>query len=131
MKKKTLVTVALALVIVLGLVSFSQAANTVTRRGLFIEIVPDGTTAWDSSVSYPDGLVIEYIAFSPSNAADVLYLREGVVNGPGMTPVVRANTNLDPSIIYTGGGLVHPYLKATGDCTFTTPANVRILIKIR
>ena len=130
MKKKILVSVALVLVMILGLVSCALAANTVTRRGLFIEIVPDGTSNWDSSVSYPDGLVIEYIAFSPSAATDVLYLREGVVGGPGMTPVVRANTNLDPSIIYTGGGLVHPFLKYQ-DCTFTTPASVKILIKIR
>ena len=129
MKNKVLFSV-LALVMVLGLVSFAQAANTVTRNNLFIEIVPDGTTDWDSSVAYPGGLVLEYIAFSPSAATDILKIREGAVGGPGMTPVVRANSNLDASIIYTGGGLVHPYLKAA-DCTFTTPASVRILFKIR
>jgi hypothetical protein len=106
------------------------AANDVTRRGLFIEIIPDGTTDWDSLTDYPGGMVLEYVAFSPSAATDVFKLRESAATGPAMTPIVRGNTNLDASIMYPGGGLVHPYLKAT-DCTFGTAANVRIVLKIR
>ena len=108
--------------------SVAVAANTVTRSGPFIEIVPDGTTDWDSQVTYPSGLSLVSIAFYPSAANDVIKIREGSATGPAM--INGKDTTGGGLIVYLEGGMVHPYLKAS-DCTFGTAANARILMKFR
>jgi hypothetical protein len=108
--------------------SVAMAANTVTRSGLFIEIIPDGSTDWDSQVDLPGGVSLVSVAFYPSAANDVIKLREKSASGPAI--MNAKDTGGGGLIQYFDGGVVYPYLKAA-DCTFGTPANVRIILKIR
>ena len=121
--------VFMAMVIVGLMVSVSLAATTATIKGPFIELTLDSTD-WDSKVSLPGGVEIDWITVSPSAATDVIQLREGSATGVFITPKLVFSSNLDPLVLYFGEGTVHPYLKFA-DCTLGTQANVRITIKMR
>jgi len=56
-------------------------ALTVKTGSHTISVLFDGATAWDSTTSYPDGLVIESFEFKPTATDDIIIVREGVATG--------------------------------------------------
>ena len=113
--------VALVGLLLLAFAFPGQAANTVTRFKNIVEIQPDGSTDWDSaSLGLTKVVSIEFWA---SATTDMLVVRNGSATGPAMMRVK------DTSIIYFDDKMF-PYIKAA-DCTFSTPANARIIVHFR
>lgn len=98
-------------------------ANTkVLTRGA-IQIVPDGTTAYDSETDFPYGVELKAINFVPSDPADVLVLLDGE-DGP-----VIANLTGTDGYMPMGDLLCKPYLDQSL-CTFDTAADVTINLSV-
>jgi hypothetical protein len=104
-------------------VSVAMAVNTTVRKGGTINITPDGSTNWDSVVdaNASQGLTLLSIVFVPSASTDILVVKDGST-GPVIFPALTDIIGMSYS-----GLSCRPYIKAT-DCTFSTPANVKILM---
>ena len=120
----------LALIIVCLTASLALATNATKKIGNYIDIIPDGSTDWDITVDTgsANGVSLNYIAFYPSAANDVLVVRDR--NGTGVRIFTAKDTAGGGLIMYYDGLMTKPYIKAA-DCTFGTAANVRILMAIR
>lgn len=114
----------LAFLMVVLAVSWAMAANTIKQYGNIVDIIPDGSTAWDSKTLFPNGMAIKSIAFYPSAANDILTVREHEATGP--TLFQAKDVSGGGLIEYYDGQILHPYILQTGECTFGTAANARI-----
>lgn len=109
--------------------------NTTKFSGKFIQIT--GLDAdWDWAVECTDlkdavnlgGLKVSSIRFDPSAQDDIMVIKE--VNASGAVLFYRKAEDVysnDP--IRYNGGRMRPFLDI-GDCTFTTPANARVIIEL-
>ena len=100
------------------------AANTINASMAVVEIIPDGSTDWDSATLFPSGMILQYIAFYPSAAGDIIQVRDGSATGPAFFKFKDLGGG--GTLIYYGNSIVKPYFKAS-DCTFGTAANARII----
>jgi hypothetical protein len=89
----------------------------------FITIIPDGSSDWDSQVNFPNGLRIWSVLFYPSAQNDVICLKDSSDSGP--TILKAKDVDGRGILLRLPGNNVFPYLDFS-ECTFDTPANVRI-----
>ena len=103
-------------------------ANTVTVGANLVSVVPDGSTAFDLATIYPfkDGINLRAIIFQPSAANDVLQVRDKNASGATIWPGNK-DVSGGGQVIYYDGKSYRPYIVQTAECTFGTPANVKIV----
>ncbi|MCP3684321.1 MAG: hypothetical protein GY861_16710 [bacterium] len=56
-------------------------ALTVAKGSYGISIVFDGSTPWDSTTDYPEGLLIESFEFKPTATDDIMIVRDTTASG--------------------------------------------------
>lgn len=118
----------LILALLLVCLAAAGALAGVTVDGLIVEIVPEALVNYDLNDYVPGGMVVDSIIVKTSAANDVICFREGSATGPKF--LAAKDLTGGGLVWYTSGGVLHPYLKWS-DCTFSTPANVIISIKMR
>lgn len=102
-------------------------ANTVTTAPGKITIVPDGSTTYDSTSTYAQGLKVTAIKFYPSAVNDKLIVRHSTDTGT----IVAKHISIDGGVTkeyFDGTVRLKPVIKET-ECTFTTPGSVLIIIE--
>ena len=98
-------------------------ANTVTYAPGIINIVPDGTTDYDSSTFFPGGLKLVGVKFYTTTAADIFALSDGAAAGAIISKFTGTGKDVIPE-----GRWCFPYFDAS-DCTFANAANVMIILE--
>jgi len=89
----------------------------------FITIIPDGSSDWDSQVSFPNGLRVWSVLFYPSAKDDIICLKDR--NDTGPTILKAKDVDGRGILLRLPGNNVFPFLDFS-ECTFGTPADVRI-----
>ena len=98
-------------------------AVTENTANFFTEITPDGSSDWDCSESFPNGMRVWYILFYPSAANDVICLREGGKTGPRFFKAKDVDGR--GLSLPLPGNVVFPYLDQD-ECTFDDASLVTI-----
>lgn len=108
-------------------------ANTTTSSGHFVNIVPDGSTNWDSAVSLPgckNGVRLLSVKFKPSATNDVLQIRTGTASGPVICYMKDTAGGGVRDVMGTPNGVYcFPYIVAS-ECNFNTAANAIIILEV-
>lgn len=89
----------------------------------FITIIPDDSSNWDSQDNFPNGLRVWSILFFPSAANDKICLKDEGEAGPTIFKAVDVEGR--GLLIRLPANVIKPFLDFS-ECTFGTPANVRI-----
>ena len=100
-----------------------SVTEIVNSSGSFITIIPDDSLDWDSKVNYPNGLRVWSVLFFPSAANDQICLKDGSDAGPTFFKAIDVEGR--GLIIRLPANNINPYMDFS-ECTFDTPANVRI-----
>lgn len=105
-------------------------ANTITYAPGKIHVVPDGSTIYDSTSEFPNGLRLTGIIFYPSAVGDILEVRNGSATGTVISKLNSAGGGVLKEYIINGQ-TYKPYVKvpAAGENVWTTPASIRIIFE--
>lgn len=105
-------------------------ANTITYANGKIHIVPDGSTVYDITSVFSNGVRLTGITFYPSAVNDVLEVRDGSATGTVICKLISVAGGVIKE--YINSGMTYkPYIKvpAAGENVWTTPASVRIIFE--
>ena len=95
-------------------------SNTVTHSPGLISVVPDGTTDFDSTTLFPNGLRVKAVHFQGSVGADYIKVRNRLITGAFIIPNMVSEEKVDLDCLDC-----FPYIKAA-ECQFTTAASCLI-----
>jgi len=105
-------------------------ANTITYAPGRIHIVFDGSTIYDSTSAFPDGLRITGILFYPSASGDILEVR----NGAAAATVISKLSSASGGVVkeyFINGQTYKPYIAvpAVGGNAWSVAANIRVIFE--
>ena len=112
----------------------ANTANT-TKNGNFVQVTyTDSGADWDYSTNgeFKDGMWVKSITFHPSAQNDRLIINEGGLNGASIMDVTCTSATPQDKVKYFQGEFgtyMKPYIDLS-DCTFDTPADVKIIFEL-
>ena len=98
-------------------------SNTVTYAPGIINIVPDGTTDYDTKDFFPGGLKLIGVKFYTTTTTDIFSLSDGSAGGAIISQFTGTGKDVIPM-----GRWCFPYFDAS-DCTFASAAAVKIILE--
>ena len=110
-------------------------ANTTTFHGVTIEITGLDVDWWwkvdlPAFIRNPNGIWLESIQFRPSAANDRMIVRDGGLDNAPIIDVTCSSAT-DQKIEYIKSKALQRPVIDIDDCTLSTPANCKVIMKIR
>ena len=99
-----------------------------TTVGIVTAVPADTSTAYNMGTSFPNGVYLTSIQFVPSQAADVLVVRNGSATGPIIAKFYSVDGG--PQVKYFGGKRVfRPYILNTDNTIGGTATNAMVIFE--